>query len=532
MGEHLAAIDIGTNSIHLVVARFDDAGHFEVIADEKEAVRLGSAGGDMKQLQPDAIDRGIEALTRFRRVADISEARVVAVATSAVREAENADIFLDRARREAGVEVEVISGTEEARLIHLGILQAVPVFDRRHLMIDIGGGSTEVLVAEGSDILAVRSFKLGAIRLTRRFFRTDRVHPGAVDACRRYIDAMLAPLAREVDRLRFDVAVGSSGTIEAVASMIHAAQHAANPKLSQPRTVDNATFTYADTHALVRRLAGLTVAKRRSFPGLEAARADIILAGAIIVEQAMSTFGIEEMVVSGYALREGALLDAFQRTHGAALHHLHDLRRRSVVRLAEMMDEEPSHSAHSARLALMLFDETTTLHGLGDEDRELLEAAALLANVGLFVSHSKHHKHTYYVIRNSDHLSGFTDHEIEKIALVARYHRKSAPSAKHAEFASLRPRDQEAVRTMAGILRVAIGLDRTHAGHVTGLRAHTHRRSLVIEVDQVEGSDISLELYTATERRELLEQVLGLRVEVVAARPLSPPVDPELAPAT
>jgi exopolyphosphatase/guanosine-5'-triphosphate,3'-diphosphate pyrophosphatase len=527
MGEHLAAIDIGTNSIHLVVARFDDAGQFEVIADEKESIRLGSAGGDMKELKPDAIDRGIEVLTRMRRVAEISEARVVAVATSAVREAENAQEFLDRARDEAGVEVEVISGTEEARLIHLGILQAVPVFDRRHLMIDIGGGSTEVLLAEGPDVLAVRSFKLGAIRLTRRFFRTDRVHPGAVDACRRYIDAMLAPLAREVERVGFEVAVGSSGTIEAVAAMIHAADR----DQRQPRTLDNATFTYGDTHALVRRLAGLSVAKRRTVPGLEASRADIILAGAIIVEQAMSTFGIDEMTVSGYALREGALLDAFQRTHGGALHHLHDLRRRSVVRLAETMDEEPAHSAHAARLALLLFDETVALHGLGDAHRELLEAAALLANVGLFVSHSKHHKHTYYVIRNSDHLAGFTDHEIEVIAQVARYHRKSAPTPKHPEFAALRRRDQEAVRAMAGILRVAIGLDRTHAAHVTGLRCRTERRTLVVEVERAEGADISLELYTAAERRELLEQVLDRRVKVVAAEPLSPPVDRELAPA-
>src|SRR5262249_46255459 len=152
-----------------------------------------------------------------------------------------------------------------------------------------------------------------------------------------------------------------------------------------------------------------------------------------------------ELIVSGYALREGVLLDSFQRAHGAALHHLHDLRRRSVVRLAELMDEEPEHSAHVAQLALMLFDETASRHGLGDDARELLEAAALLANVGLFVSHSKHHKHTYYVIRNSDQLSGFTDHEIELIAQIARYHRKSAPSAKHPEFAALRAADQEMV---------------------------------------------------------------------------------------
>ncbi len=532
MGENLAAIDIGTNSIHLVVARFDDAGHFEVIADEKEAVRLGSAGGDMKELTTDAIERGIAALTRFRQVADISGASVTAVATSAVREAENADTFIERARIEAGVDVEVISGVEEARLIHLGILQAVPVFDRRHLMIDIGGGSTEILLAEQGDVLAARSFKLGAIRLSRRFFRTDGVHPGAVDACRRFVDAMVTPLAREVDRLGFEVAVGSSGTIEAIASMVQAS---AQPSRT-PRTVDNATFSAADARAVVKRLAGLTVEQRRDVPGLEASRADIILAGAIIAEQAMATFGIDELIVSGYALREGALLDAFQRAHGAALHHLRDLRRRSVIRLAELMDEEPDHSAHVARLALMLFDETADLHGLGDQARELLEAAALLANVGLFVSHSKHHKHTYYVIRNSDHLSGFTDHEIEMIALVARYHRKSAPSPKHPEFDALRADDQHAVRAMAGILRVAIGLDRTHAAHVVAVRAHPERRTLVVEAQARPGVDISLELYTANERRDLLEQVLDRRVRVVAATvatvasALSPPADPELAP--
>jgi len=514
MGENLAAIDIGTNSVHLVVARFDDHGHFEVIADEKEAVRLGSSGGDMKELTPDAMDRGIAALARFRQVADISDAPLTAVATSAVREAENAQEFIDRARDEAGIEVEVISGVEEARLIQLGILQAVPVFDRRLLLVDIGGGSTEVLVGERGETLAVRSFKLGAIRLTRRFFRSDRLHPGAVDACRRHVGAMLAPMARQVHSLGFDVAVGSSGTIEAIAQLAHAARPDAVPL----RSLTNATFTRAEAQAVVKALAGApTIERRRAIDGMEAARADIILAGAIILEQAMATFGIDEMVVSGYALREGALLDAFQRRHGAALHHLRDLRRRSVTRLAELMDDEPEHSAHVAELALELFDETAKIHHLGDDTRELLEAAALLANVGLYVSHSKHHKHSYYVIRNSDQLSGFTDHEIELVALVARYHRKSAPSAKHTEFALLRPQDQESVRTMAAILRVAIGLDRTHAGLVTGVRCRREGKTLVIEAMAQPGADLSLELYTATERQGLLEDVLGRPVAVVEA---------------
>jgi exopolyphosphatase/guanosine-5'-triphosphate,3'-diphosphate pyrophosphatase len=412
------------------------------------------------------------------------------------------------------VEVEVISGVEEARLIHLGILQAVPVFERRLLLIDIGGGSTEVLVGERSETLAVRSFKLGAIRLTRRFFKSEQMHPGAIDACRRHVRATLAPMAREVARLGFEVAVGSSGTVEAIAQLVHAAREDG----ATVRSLNNATFRREEVEGVVKNLvANSTVARRRSIPGMEPARADIILAGAIILEQAMAVFGIDELVVSDYALREGALLDAFQRRHGGALHHLRALRRRSVTRLAELMDDEPQHSAHVAQLALVLFDETALIHGLGDDMRELLEAAALLANVGLFVSHSKHHKHSYYVIRNSEHLSGFTDHEIEVVAQVARYHRKSTPSAKHAEFAALRSRDQEAVRTMAGLLRVAISLDRTHAGLVTSVRCRRDDENLVIEAVPVPRADLSLELYTANERKGLLEEVLGLVVRVAEA---------------
>jgi exopolyphosphatase/guanosine-5'-triphosphate,3'-diphosphate pyrophosphatase len=364
----------------------------------------------------------------------------------------------------------------------------------------------------------VRSFKLGAIRLTRRFFRSDRLHPGAVDACRRFVRSMLTPMAREVERLGFEVAVGSSGTVEAVATMALAAREG----VPQPRTLNNATISRREVEAVVKRLvAASTPAKRLALPGIEPGRADIILGGAVILEQTMATFGIDELVVSGYALREGALLDAFQRRRGAALHHLHDLRRRSVVRLAELMDDEPEHSAHVAVLALMLFDDTAGLHSLGDDARELLEAAALLANVGLFVSHSKHHKHSYYVIRNSDHLSGFTDHEIEMVALVARYHRKSAPSSKHTEFAALGPHDQQTVRTLAGLLRVAIGLDRTHAGLVTSVDARLRAGALIVDAVAPPGTDLSLELYTAAERSGLLEAVLGVPVRIESA--VSPP---------
>ena len=213
----LAAVDVGTNSLHLVVARVLPNRRFEVLASEKEVVRLGSGSGDMKQLSPAAIERGVACLARFRQMAGVFGAQVRAVATSAVREAENAADFLAACRRDAGVDVEVVSGVEEARLIHLGVLQALPVYDRQLLLIDIGGGSTEFLVGKGGEMLWARSLKLGAIRLTERFFPDGRVSAKRVARARQFLFSFLTPTAGEIQGHGFEVAAGSSGTIENLA---------------------------------------------------------------------------------------------------------------------------------------------------------------------------------------------------------------------------------------------------------------------------------------------------------------------------
>lgn len=517
MASVLAAVDIGTNSVHLVVARVDED-RIEVVEREREMVRLGSSAGDMKRLTPAAITRGIEALERFKQVAGIHEATMRAVATSAVREATNRAVFLERAR-EVGVDVEVISGFEEARLIHLGVLQAVPVFDRKVVVCDIGGGSTELVVGTRGDILAARSMKLGAIRLTRRYFAKPKLSSRAVEACRRDIRTVLAPAVREIERSGYEVAVGSSGTIEAVCRMV-AARAAARTDAAVPRTLNNMTITRDDIDGVVRRLVKApTVRERARIPGIDAGRADIIVAGALILEQVVHAIGATELTFSDYALREGVLLDTWRREHGGSLHHLSDLRRRSVSRLAGQMDEDPAHSEQVARLALQTFDATAERHGLGDDSREVLEAAALLANVGLFVSHAGHHKHSYYVIRNSEMLTGFTDREIELIALVARYHRKSAPRKKHPEFAALDRTDQRRVRVLAGILRVAVGLDRNHGARVQSVTAREGTGgALTVEVTPAPGQDVSLELYAANGRADLMAEALGSPVEVVESR--------------
>jgi len=508
----LAAIDIGTNSVHMVVARLGSEGRFEVVTKHKEVVRLGE-GGDvqLKHLAPEAIDRGIAALARCRAILDTYDAPVAAVATSAVREAENRDEFLRRAATEAGIAVEVIPGHEEARLIHLGVLQALPVFDTPLVLCDIGGGSTELLVGHRGEVLAARSFKLGAIRLTRRFFPDGVTTAASLEDARRLVRATIIPFVREARGHRVEVAVGSSGTIENLAAIGLALAGEA------PRSLNGAVLTRECLdEALAVLEAARTTEGRRAVAGIDASRADIIMGGAVILEQVMDALDLPQLVVSDYALREGALFDLASRLQGARADHLSDLRRRSIDHLMEVCDDDPAHSVQVARLALRLFDGLADELGLEHFDREVLEAGALLANVGMFVAHSRHHHHAYYVIRNTDHLSGFTDRETELIALVARYHRRGEPAAKHPEFARLGEEDQARVRKLAAILRVAIGLDRSHASTVADVEVRPDEAAVVLVLEPAPGADVAMERYAAAERSALLAQVTGRRVVIDA----------------
>ena len=257
-------------------------------------------------------------------------------------------------------------------------------------------------------------------------------------------------------------------------------------------------------------------AARTKVPGLEAHRADIIVAGALILATIAETFDVASFIYSESALREGVLLDTMSRRRGGAdIHHLRDVSRRSIRQLVDRCDDDPAHSIHVAGLAVALFDAIPELRALGPSAREYLEAGAMLANVGLVVAHSQHHLHAYYVIRNSE-LAGLTDNEIEVIAQIARYHRKSEPKQSHAPFAALSADDQRLVRTLAGVLRVAIGLDRRHEGRVVGVRAVNNDGALVIRALAADGGDLGLEVFAAGERSALLGRVLDRQVEVVA----------------
>lgn len=541
----VAAADLGTNSFHLIVAALDPSGHFNVLTREKDTVRLGSGGGDMTELRPDAIERGLAALRRMRSIAaSLGAPELLAVATSAVREATNGDEFVTRARSEIGVDVEVVSGVEEARLIHQGVAHSAHVAAQRHLVVDIGGGSTEIVIGDRTTPVWLRSLKLGTIRLTDRFFPGGVTRPPAVKACAAYIDSFLGGLPTEAADVGFELAVGSSGTLLTLARMCDPA-NATNGGFVR---AGGLTMRRSDLRRLTEQLAAArTPADRLRFDGLEERRADIIVAGALLATRLMELLGIDRLEVSDFALREGLIVEQIRRMaapetpDGLGARQLTDVRRASVLYVAERFDESTERAEHITDLALDLFAGLAPLHGI-DAQLDLLEAASLLHNVGMFISHSAHHRHSYYLIRNSEHLAGFTEREIEVVALVARYHRKSAPKPKHAEFAALAKADKHLVRWMSAVLRVAIGLDRTYrtlvrsvavdpaslsraAGDPASQRSHEPLRVLCRIDPEV---DASVEMFTAHARSTMLSELAGVELEFV---PVVEPSGPTTHPA-
>ena len=508
MSDLVAALDIGTNSFHLVVAK-PVPGGFEVVTREKEVVRLGHGGGDMKEISDDAMDRGVKCLVRLSQIAESHDAELRAVATSAVREAKNRSDFLKQVRKATGIDVEVVTGVEEARLIHLGALNAVGIHDKSMFVCDIGGGSTEVVVGLDDEVLFARSFKLGAVRLTDRFFSGNTLHPSAVPSCRAHIRSALSVVAPEVLELGFEVVAASSGTAESVARIILASRGG-----TEPKTMNRFEFTSEEVRATVAALVAMpTVEERIKRFGLEPNRADIILAGALILEGLVDTFELKTILFSDYALREGLLLDTLRREGLLEFDEDHDAARRSVQQLADRCDDRPDHSQHVAELAVSLFDQVADELRLQPAWRRYLEFAALLANVGVVVSHAKHHLHTYYLVRNAE-LMGLTDREVEIIAQVARYHRKSVPKPEHPEFAALSAGDQRIVRSLAGILRVAIGLDRTYDARVKSVVVKVGDDDIsVIAKSRGKKMPITLNLYAANERKGLLSDVSKRRIK-------------------
>ena len=519
-------IDIGTNSVRLLVVSIEANGAYSTITQQKEVVRLGERSFADKRLQPAAMDRAVLVCRHFAELSRLHGAEeIVAVATSATRDARNQTEFTERVRKEAGFEVRVISGKEEARLIYRGAVRNLELEDRQAVFIDIGGGSTEVTVGDQRQHLFMDSLSLGAIRLTGMFADTidfgGSVTPAEYKQLRQYVRYSASHTVHQALEYRIDAAFGTSGTILTLAAIAHRT----GPETAGPE----GSLTFADLKRVAALLCSVGLAERQSIPGLSADRADIIIAGAAILHDADARSGRARD--PGTARRMGCAKVCWwttwsARASGRSASDL-SVRERSVFQLGRACRFDEAHGCSVARFAELLFDSAADagLHRLGPHERELLRYAALLHDIGTFLSYSNHHRHSYYLIRNAD-LLGFDQADTALVAVIALFHRKSPPNARQPEFAALDATSRSTVRMLSALLRLAESLDRSRSGTVTDARLVSAPDGHLV-LDLTADSDAQLEMWGLENRGKAIEKAFGRRIEVR----LTQSVDPE-APAS
>jgi len=508
----LASMDIGTNSFHLVIAKVDDKGIVKILSKDKEVVRLGKSSSDMKYISLEAMERAIITLKRFKIICDSSNAKIRAVATSATREALNRDEFINKVFDRTGISIEVVSGFEEARLIYLGILQAINVYDNRILLIDIGGGSTEFLIGEKGQVLYANSIKLGAVRLTEKFFNDGKFKKENIENARLHVRSIINPIVRQIKEQKYDFVIGTSGTITTLGSMVYSIK--TGEDISE-FNFNNFKYTETELFNIVKAILNTdNIQQIKQFEGLDSQRADIISAGAIIFEQIVKEINIKDITLSSYALREGILFDTIDKEHNTLLSaNMKNIRYRSVINLAKHCNYDKRHTEKVLTFANKIFDSLKEKYNLTEKDRDVLEAATLLHDIGHSISQAQHHRHSYYLIKNSE-LLGFNNEEIEMIANVARYHRKSHPKVKHIDFNKLPAPNKHKVKMLSGILRIADGLDRGHSAVVKDISISIQDSVFKIKVTPEADKDPTLEVWGANMRKTLFEESFGYTIIV------------------
>jgi len=503
-----AAIDLGSNALRLKVASWTRDHENQTLCAERIEVRLGvGAFSETAEIDEPTVLALIEAMRHFRALMDGHGVEMFrAVATSAMREASNRDDIIARVLEATGIAIEVISGSEEARLIQLGAQLENPPTDQPVFYIDIGGGSMEVSVGTAGVLQALHSYRLGAVRLTEMFVRSDPISEGETRRLRAYVGDELAQHA-DIFRAysgRATLAIGTGGTIGALVE-------AGLAQSKKPDSGASIELTRAELDRLIRELRERDSLSRQRLPGINASRADIILAGALALREVMKMLGIDRIRPSSRNLRDGMLMDLIERTSDEAdLADRLTARRRGFARvMAERFNVRQPHADHVARMALELFKALLAEHKLGHEERDMLEAAALLHECGMAISFSGFHKHSQYIIDNAE-LLGFTREEIRMISLIARYHRKAEPSNGHYGYGPLNDAQKEVVMWLSGILRVADALDRQQGQHVRALRFLPGEEKCAIEVDA--SGEVSLELWSAARKGGLLERMLKRKI--------------------
>jgi exopolyphosphatase/guanosine-5'-triphosphate,3'-diphosphate pyrophosphatase len=505
----IAAIDIGTNSVHMIVVQVRPDMSFEIIDREKEMVRLGAGGLGGRALTPEAMTAALQALSKFRRLAESHRVdHILAAATSATREAEDGGEFLGAIERQTGIRARVISGQEEAQLIHLAALYGVDAGPKDAVAIDIGGGSVEITLGSATGVRLSRSFKLGVIRLTERYVKSDPLSKRDERKLVAHITDEIGDYVAKIVASGFGRVIGTSGTILSLGAIAWAIENG-HPSSE----IRNLRVPSRALRHLRKTIVDEDISARLKLPAMDPRRADLIVAGGVLLDTILRALGAEEITLCDLALREGLVLDyiARHRKEIAQVDRYPDVRRRSVIELCERCGYWPEHAHQVARLAQSLFDQTRAVHGLTDREREWLEYAALMHDVGVHISYPRHHKHSYYLIKNGD-LRGFEPAEIEIMALAARYHRNTAPKRSHEGYDNLNGHDRRVVRTLSALLRLAEGLERSHAQVVSKLELRDRRKDYLLQA-RVNG-DAELELWAAHRQIAPFEAVLGKPVTI------------------
>jgi len=496
----LAAIDVGANAIRMAVARFDE-GRLVFVDRIRESVRLGTdvfTGGAVSET---TLERVTDAFIRLRSAIDQhGAAHIRAVGTSALREATNRELVVDRIFQASGVDVDVISAEEEARFIFLGVASKIDLKGRRALLIDIGGGSVEITFAEDDRLLSTTSFKLGAVRLLQVLGERKHDERAFSRLVHSYVGAVRKQLRHHMGQ-PIDLCVGTGGNMEALADLCRQGKGSDHAGAITPASLD-ATLKALQTHAIAERIQKF---------GLRPDRADVIVPAAIVLQHIVALAGVRDVIVPEVGLKEGLLVEMTSALDGGRKDAHRDQLMSWALRLGRKYAFDEPHGTAVARLAGQLFDAMRPLHRLEDGHRLLLEVAALLHDIGHFVSVSKHHKHTYYLLTATPVL-GLTEIQMAIVANVARYHRKSVPKPHHQGYAALSPKDRVVTSKLAALLRLADALDGEHDNQVSDVTVRHDRGHAVLGPKG--GGDVLLVKWKVMKKAELFEDVFGVKLLV------------------
>jgi exopolyphosphatase/guanosine-5'-triphosphate,3'-diphosphate pyrophosphatase len=484
-----AAIDIGSNSIRMLAAETNPGRTTKILAAEREVTRLGAGVFLNGRISPEAIELACEILSRMAKTyRELDVIGVRAVATSAVRDASNQQEFLERASEALGTPVEIISGQEEARLIHLGVEARWAQPDKRVLIIDVGGGSAEVILAENGTLSEAFSKPLGAVRLTEVFIKNDPPAPLELHRLNEYIEEKLVAPLRRIGAGPFDRLIATSATAAAIVCAVNRVRR------SHRDEADRLKASASQIRRFYRDVRERDLAGRRKIVGIGPKRAELIVAGTAVFLRALDLFQQPALHYSAAGVRDGIIADLAVRCVGRELGMLNREQRRAVEQMARHYGVQVTHARKVGELARRLFESLQSLHRLPPAYGKLLEAAGYLHDVGHYVSDTAHHKHSYYLVSNSD-LPGFTDTERQLIALLCRYHRRAMPVSRHSPFQTLPPDSRRAILLLTPLLRIADSLDRTHDQRVADVQVQFRNGSVAVALDS--GQDTDLEMWAA-----------------------------------